>query len=384
MNQFTRRRIAAGVCALSVLALTGCSSTGRNSTLATVDGTKISLGEAMFMLRYSQANTESYLGGLFGDQNMWEQDLTGSGTPYGDTMKQTTLENLKDMVVLEQHASEYNVEVTPEEQEAISAAAKAFLEANGADTLKAMYADEKTVSRILSLYTIQEKMYHAIIADTDREVSDEEAAQKTIEYVSFSTAATTDEDGNTVELTDEEKAAVKQQAQDVIDAVKGGKTMEDALKEVDETKSTFTNSYGSEDSPISEQLRTAADKLSDGEVVDEPVEMASQNGWYVVQMISTFDKEATEERKEEIISERETTLYNDTLDGWEPEEYDVDSKVWNEIDFNVGFTAPETESEAETVSEAAETVTETTSEAAETEAKATSETVETLTENETA
>lgn len=54
-----------------------------------------------------------------------------------------------------------------------------------------------------------------------RRFSDEEAAQKRIVYVYMSTAGTeTDDDGNTIDLTDEEKAAKKQELQDILDAAK--------------------------------------------------------------------------------------------------------------------------------------------------------------------
>ena len=75
------------------------------------------------------------------------------------------------------------------------------------------------MEHVLTLMTIQEKMYAPLTEDVDTEVSDEEAAQKRIVYVYMSTAGTeTDEDGNTVDLTDEEKAAKKQELQDILDA----------------------------------------------------------------------------------------------------------------------------------------------------------------------
>lgn len=351
MNKFGKRLIAAGVCAgLSAVMLTGCSSLNKKDTLVTLGDAKLTVGEVAFWLRYSQANMEQSLGGLFGDGNMWEQDLFGTGTPYGDTMKAQVLSDLEEMVLMEQHAGDYNVELTAEEEAAIDTATQEFLAANSADTLKAMYADEETVSRVLRLNAIHNKVHAAIEEGADTNVTDEEAAQKTIEYATFSTAATTDDDGNTVELTDEEKAAVEQQAKDVIEAVKGGKTLEEAVKEIDEDQTTHTNSYGEDDSTMVAALKEAADTLSDGEIYDTPVEY--DNGWYVVQMVSTFDEEATQERKEEIIQERKDDLVEETLEGWQPDNTEVDTDLWEKITFNIGFNAPETESESDADTEA--------------------------------
>lgn len=148
----------------------------------TVDDTKVTLGEAAFWLRYNQANTEMYLGGLFGDGNMWEQDLFGTGEAYGTTIKEQILEDIKEMVLMEQHASEYSVALTAEEEAAIDEAAQAFFEANDDKTLKAMYADAETVDRMLTLRTIREKMETEIKKGVDTNVTDEEAAQKSIQY----------------------------------------------------------------------------------------------------------------------------------------------------------------------------------------------------------
>ena len=51
------------------------------------------------------------------------------------------------------------------------------------------------------------------MAGVDTEVSDEEAAQKKMQYVTFS-FTTTDEEGNSSEMTDEEKAELKTQAEE--------------------------------------------------------------------------------------------------------------------------------------------------------------------------
>lgn len=360
MNKFGKRMLAAGICAgMSLLALTGCSA-NKNEKIATIDGTDITLGELTFSFRYQQAAMESSLGALFGDTNMWEQDLTGQGVPYGTLLKDSVLEDYEEMVVLEQHMADYNVELTEEEQKAISKAAEKFLADNDEKTLKAMMADETTVSRVLTLNTIRSKMTEAIEADADTDVTDEEAAQKTIQYVTFSTAGTQDEEGNTVDLTEEELAEIRQQAQDVIDGVTDGKILEDVVKEIDENKNVTTYSYGEDDEILNEALKAEADTLKDGEVCEAPVE--GEGVLYVVQMQSTFDEEATEKKKEEIIQERKHELYHEVVDGWMPEDIKV-SKKWDDITYNVKFEAPQTEASSEEISEAvSENVTEAVSE----------------------
>ena len=425
MSRYGKRILAAGVCATMTMGLlTGCSSsTGK--TVAKMGDAEITLGEAEFMLRYNQAKTQGYLGALFGEgSNVFQQDLTGSGQAYGVTMKESVMNDLKNMILMEDHMSDYNVELTDEEKAAIEETAKEFLAENSKDVLKALAATEETVTRVLTLYTIQSKMQTAIEADVDTEVSDDEAAQKSIQYVYFTipekeseaedtteaesgseedtTEAATDaaeESGETVAETESEtvseteteaagetetaaeeaseagsengtedaseavsendteeateaeteesaeKKETRETAQSVIDAVLGGETLEDAVKAVDENKSVTDYSYGADEETLNENLKNVADALSDGEIAAEPVE--GENGFYVVQMVSTFDREATDQKKEEIINDRKQELLNSVLEGWATDSFDIDEKVWDTVTFDDVITLKSTEAETE-------------------------------------
>lgn len=423
MSRYGKRILAAGMCATMTMGLlTGCSSsTGK--TVAKMGDAKITLGEAEFMLRYNQAKTQGYLGALFGEgSNVFQQDLTGSGQAYGVTMKESVMNDLKNMILMEDHMSDYNVELTDEEKAAIEETAKEFLAENSKDVLKALAATEETVTRVLTLYTIQSKMQTVIEADVDTEVSDDEAAQKSIQYAYFTipeteseaedtteaesgseedtTEAATDtaeESGETVAETESEtvsetetageteteaeetseavsengtedaseavsendteeateaeteesaeKKETRETAQSVINAVLGGETLEDAVKAVDENKSVTDYSYGADEETLNENLKNVADTLSDGEIAAEPVE--GENGFYVVQMVSTFDRDATDQKKEEIINDRKQELLNSVLEGWATDSFDIDEKVWDTVTFDDVITLKSTEAETE-------------------------------------
>ena len=417
MSKYGKRILAAGMCASMAMGLlTGCSSSN-DEVVAKMGDAKLTLGEANFMLRYSQAQTQSYLGAMFGEgTNVFQQDLTGSGQAYGETVKESVLNDLKDMTILEQHMSDYNVELTDEDKAAIEEAAKQFIADNSKDVLKEMSATEETVSRILTLYTIQSKMETAIEADVDTEVSDEEAAQKTIQYAYFtipetesetedateatsadesasetetgteavseteteteatsesetvaeteteatseteaaSEAASEETSEDTIESETEESAEKKETretVQGVIDAVQGGETLEDAVKAADESKSLTSYSYGADEETLNENLKNAADALSDGEIASEPVE--GENGFYVVQMVSTFDRDATDQKKEEIIKDRKKELYDNKIAEWDTESFDINEKVWDKVTFEEIFTLKQEETESETGTESA-------------------------------
>lgn len=346
MKSMRKKLAAAGLCfALTAGMLAGCSNADK--AIVTLDGEKTNYAVASVMLRYNQAQMQSYYGAYMGD-NMWDQ--------YGETTKTNMMSTLKQMLILEKHMDEYDVTISDEEKQEISDAAAAFIADNDKKTLKAMGADQETVERVLTLYTIQRKMSEAMVADVDTEVSDEEAAQKTIQYVLFSTADTTDEDGNSVALTDKEKAALLEQAEHLRDAVAGGTDMEEALSAIDDSKSVSTASYGDNDESytLDEAIRTAADALKDGEVAADIVE--TDTGYYVIKMQSTFDKSATEQKKDEIVSQRKSDRFSELYDAWEADvDYVEDSQLLGKLDFTDTYqlATEETETSAETTAETA-------------------------------
>lgn len=361
MNKMKKKLAVMGLCfALSASMLTGC---GGNSgkAIATLDGEKTEYAVANLMLRYNQAQMQTYYGAYMGE-NMWSQ--------YGETTKTNVMSTLKQMLILEKHMDEYEVSVSDEEKAKISEAAAQFLKDNDKSVVRALGANQERVERLLTLYTIQSKMSAAIVADVDTNVSDEEAAQKTIKYAFFSTADTQDSDGNTVALTEDEKAALLDQAEQVLEAVSGGTDMDEAVKAVDENKSSSQASFGDNDEnpTLDEAVRTAANALKDGQVADEVV--TTDGGYYVIQMVSTFDESATEQKKQSIVSQRKSDKFTEVYEGWEAEaDYTEDSELLKEMTFKDTYelyqeeteSAAQTESaaESETVKDETESVLET-------------------------
>lgn len=362
------RLAAAGLClVLTAGMLTGCGNAGQ--AIITLDGQKTEYAVANIMLRYSQAQMQAYYGAYMGD-SLWTQ--------YGDSTKTSMMSTLKQMLILEQHQDEYKVSLTDDEKSKIDAAAQQFMDDNDQATIKAMGATKERVARVLELYTIRSRMSNAIVADVDTNVTDEEAAQKTIQYVVFSTADTTDSDGKSVALTDDEKAALLENANKVRDAVAGGKTLEDAVKEVDDSKTVSSASYGDNDESytLDESIRTVADKLKDGEVAGEVV--TNDNGYYVVQMKATYDADATASKKERIINERKSSKFSEVYDAWESAaDYTEDANLLKQITFKDIYEIA-TEAQSETAAESTETTeaagTENTSETTVTETESAAET----------
>lgn len=303
-----KKRMAGVLALLFVMttALTGCS--GNNTLDSTaeamnVGGVSVPLGEVNFYLRYQQAQMQSFYGSYFGEDFM-NQDLMGLGTPYGETVRDTVVETLQEYYVVEAHAEELGISLTDEEKNAAAEAAKAFLSANDSKTLNAMTADEATVTHVLEMMALQNKVYNDRAATIDTEVDPKEAAQKRISYVMASTAGTSDADGNMTDLTEDELAEKKELMEAILSEAKESGDLK-AAAEAHELSATSTT-YGKDDSVLNDAVKEAADALTDGEFSDV---IEAETGYYIVYMENTYDEDATETKIQSILSQREREAY---------------------------------------------------------------------------
>ena len=402
----TSAKVICGVltAAMAATGLTACGDStvvDGTQTALVINDEEINLGKANFMLRYQQATMASYyetMSSMLGQEYSLSfdalSDESDEDSPtVGENLKEDALTSIEQAFLMRQHASEYDVALTDEEVQGAKDAAAAFVEDNDAETLTKLGVTQEDIEDVMQVYAIQSKMYDPMIADVDTEVSDEEAQQSSISYVQVSTEGTeTDENGETVELTDEEKAEKKEIAQTFLDRLNASEdpttadfsdlrteindelnaqrraeeaaadtaedgtdaaedstddaaqpdsaadtgTTEDASSTEDTTDTdeiyltASETTFGADDEDLDEALKEAAQTLSDGQVYAEVIE--GENAYYVVRLNSVLDREATDSQKETIVQERQAEAYSNQLDTW-VEESDISVKrAWNKLE----------------------------------------------------
>ncbi len=166
--------------------LAGCASKSIDEDAVVVkmkDG-EVRLGVANFMARYTQYTYDSIYGSYFKD-DYWSQDMSGKGKTMEEEVKSQVMDSLKTYYALAAHADDYGVKITKEDKKKIEKAAKKFISDNSKDAVTEMSATEEDVEEYLRLVTIQQRMQAKIEEDVNANVSDEEAAQRTLVMFSF-------------------------------------------------------------------------------------------------------------------------------------------------------------------------------------------------------
>lgn len=325
-----KKRIALLVTAAAVAAstVTGCVTLklDEDETAVTVGEDKVTMGTVNFFARYQQAMAAAQYGAYMGE-NMWEMKVADSET-MEDSVKKSAVESLEKMYVLEDHMKDYNVELTAEDNKKIEKAAKDFLKANGDTEKEVVSADKETVERVLTLITVQEKMREAIIKDVNTEVSDDEAAQKSMQYVFFSFAKTS-EDGTNSMMNDKEKAELKKEAEKFAENVKGEPYFDEYAKKAGYTAATQT--FDKESTSPAAELVKVADTLNGGQCTGV---IEADNGYYVAKVTSLFDREATDDKKASIAAKRQNDTFIKVTDGFVKETNIKEHKNrWEKISF---------------------------------------------------
>lgn len=340
MKRLMKKAVAlAAATIIGMTTLAGCAVKD-NEVIFTVGDTSVTADMVKFYANYMQPQYEDYALYMIAYQYQmygldmdapeeldWDAQVAEDVTYAEDFKENYVLAMLQDFYLAKLHMAEYNVELTEEELAEIETAAKTFQEANADETKETISAKKELVTQFLQLRTIYEKVYNAILDTVDRNVADEDAAQKRLRYVSFATTKT-NEDGTTAEMSKDEIAAVKAEAEAFLTAAKANGNLEAYAKEVEATSEKLT--FDKESTDISKDAIAKADALQENEFAEL---IETESAYYVIQLESLFDEEATKTEKDSIISERESDKLKEVFDAWEEDsKVVVNEKAWKRLD----------------------------------------------------
>ena len=343
--------VLAGVVCLTTLF--GCGANAED-TIATLGEEKVSFGVANFLVKYQKASMDDYYtlyASMYGVDSMWSIDADQDGMTEEVYLKNAAMDLLHDMYTLKAHMADYGVEVTAEDEAAIKEAANAFIAANSKEAIEEFGATEAIVSELLTLYTIQAKMYEVIGAEADHEVSDEEANMRGYSMIQIDLSGHYNDNSEWVDYTEEELAAIKTTARDM-DLDLGIKSMEDVAEEQGYTVTTGT--YHKEDLSIDTTILGALNALKEGEVSDM---VETDTAIYFFRIDTDVDAEATEANRESIIAEREYAVYEEVVAKWQENDgWKVNESLLDKIEFHNIFTLYKETEEGTETSDVSETV----------------------------
>lgn len=328
MNRIMKYAAAALVAATAVSTLGGCEQLEKKAPEDTVavsfGDTNIMLDEITYMIRSMEYTYESYFGSNICGNDMGD----GSGMTVGDYIKQMSLSQLRQTLVLNEYAKKNGIELSDDQKAKVDEAIEK-LQTESEDYLEAVGATDELIEKTYTENAIANLVYMDLVADVDTTVGDDEFLRKKIAYVKLTPSElteTTAADGATTEVSSDEdsseeassientEAESESASKDVTTSTEEASsekasTEEASSENVSELSSEASTEDSTEAETLSEEEQERQDAMNDAA---DKILKEFEEGNDAADFISDYqnDSHFTATNSEISISEDGTAVYN--------------------------------------------------------------------------
>lgn len=333
MNRIMKYAAAALAAATAVSTLGGCEQLEKKAPEDTVavsfGDTNIMLDEVTYMIRSMEYTYESYFGSNICGNDMGD----GSGMTVGDYIKQMSLSQLRQTLVLNEYAKKNGIELSDDQKAKVDEAIEK-LQTESEDYLDAVGATDELIEKTYTENAIANLVYMDLVADVDTTVGDDEFLRKKIAYVKLTpseltettaaneatTEVSSDEDSSeeasSIENTEVESESVSKDVTTSTEEASSEKASTEAVSTGEassENVSKLSSEASTEDSTevetLSEEEQERQDAMNDAA---DKILKEFEEGNDAADFISDYqnDSHFTATNSEISISEDGTAVYN--------------------------------------------------------------------------
>ena len=326
MNRIMKYAAAALAAATAVSTLGGCEQLENKAPEDTVavsfGDTNIMLDEVTYMIRSMEYTYESYFG-----SNICSNDMgDGSGMTVGDYIKQMSLSQLRQTLVLNEYAKKNGIELSDDQKAKVDEAIEK-LQTEAEDYLDAVGATDELIEKTYTENAIANLVYMDLVADVDTTVGDDEFLRKKIAYVKLTpseltettaaaeatTEASSDEgsseEASSVENTEIESISKDDETSTEEASSEKASTEEASSEKTSELSSESDTEASTESETLSEEEQERQDAMNDAA---DKILKEFEEGNDAADFISDYqnDSHFTATNSEISISEDGTAVYN--------------------------------------------------------------------------
>ena len=328
MNRIMKYAAAALAAATAVSTLGGCEQLEKKAPEDTVavsfGDTNIMLDEVTYMIRSMEYTYESYFGSNICGNDMGD----GSGMTVGDYIKQMSLSQLRQTLVLNEYAKKNGIELSDDQKAKVDEAIEK-LQTESEDYLDAVGATDELIEKTYTENAIANLVYMDLVADVDTTVGDDEFLRKKIVYVKLTpseltettaaaeatTEVSSDEDSSeessSIENTEAESESASKDVTTSTEEASSEKasTEEASSEKTSELSSESDTEASNESETLSEEEQERQDAMNDAA---DKILKAFEEGNDAADFISDYqnDSHFTATNSEISISEDGTAVYN--------------------------------------------------------------------------
>ena len=265
MNRIMKYAAAALAAATAVSTLGGCEQLEKKAPEDTVavsfGDTNIMLDEVTYMIRSMEYTYESYFGSNICGNDMGD----GSGMTVGDYIKQMSLSQLRQTLVLNEYAKKNGIELSDDQKAKLDEAIEK-LQTESEDYLEAVGATDELIEKTYTENAIANLVYMDLVADVDTTVGDDEFLRKKIAYVKLTPSElteTTAADEATTEVSSDEDSSEESSSVENTETESISKDDETSTEEASSEKASTEEASSEKTSELSSESDTEASNESE-------------------------------------------------------------------------------------------------------------------------
>ena len=298
----------------------------QEGSMLRIGDTQVDYREGLIYLNAVQEEYEQYYG-----SDIWQYAVDSRGNTMGAVIKNQVLDQIIYIKVACQKADELAIVLSEEELLQVEEQTKAYMEQiKGSDLL--LYGINADIARrIYSDNLLARKTFEVTTLNVDTDIPDIEAAQRRYQTIAIRTYRI-DASGNRVSYQGSELTELLER----VEALRAQALQEKnfynfaASNTEDATKLEITGGVG--DFP--EEYADKVLALKAGEL-SEVIETTDY--LYIFYCVTEFDEDATQAKKEEIISLRQEEEFRRCYEEWKQTiRIEVNEEVWNSLGFDMG------------------------------------------------
>lgn len=297
----------------------------QEGSMLRIGDTQVDYREGLVYLNAVQQDYEQYYG-----SEIWQYAVDAQGNTMGEVIKEQTLEQIIYIKVVCQKASELGIVLSEEELQTVDRQTADYMAKLQESDLLLHGVNSDIIRRIYADNLLARKTFEVTTLNVDTDIPDEEAAQHkfyTIAIRNFKIDAS----GNRIsyEGTEAEELAarvenLRAQALESTDFYKfaSANTEDSDMLEITGGIGDFPAEY--EDAVLA---------LNTGEISEV---VKTNDYYYIFYCVTYFDVDATHEKKEEMIAQRQEEEFKNRYQEWrEIIPVEVHDEIWDALDFDM-------------------------------------------------
>ena len=242
--------------------------------------------------------------GAFGSE-IWNVDM--NGVPLSNEFKENVMARIAQIKAMNLLARQYDISLSDGEKKMAQKAAKLYYDSLTPREAATLGADEELIAGMYAEYALANKIYEALTADINPEISDDEARIITVKDILIKTYET-DPSGHKVNFGEARKADAYSRCAQILERARNGEDFDAlALAYNEDVKTEY--SFGKGIMPPN--YENAAFALGKDEISDI---VETEFGYHIIMCTNTFDQEETDANKLVIVKKRKEEAFSQIYD----------------------------------------------------------------------